>query len=157
MIIKTGDMFELSTGWVLATGNSCVRFNTSIVMGAGAAKELQNRHPETPVIFGDMLARAKIPYGEDNMYQGRRYPRYGLMLYPEKKCGLFQTKYHWRRPSPVSLVEYSINMLTELAVQNPDTIFNVNYPGVGHGGLGRAEVAPLIETMPDNVYVWKFR
>lgn len=159
MIEKTGDMFENpDIGWLIATGNACVKSNMDLVMGAGAAKQLQLLYREAPKVFGDMIANACTPFdSDDNIYLGRRYRRYGMMWYEEKQCGLFQTKYHWRMPSPISLVEYSTECLREVAEDNPDIIFNLNYPAIGHGGLGIKEVTPIIAALPDNVHVWRFK
>ena len=33
--------------------------------------------------------------------------------------------------------------------------FNVNFPGIGNGGLNKVDVLPLLSLLPDNVCIWE--
>jgi len=68
--------------------------------------------------------------------------------------GLFQTKYDFRNPSPLSLIEKSAHNLSSYANQHPDWCFRLNFPGIGYGGLDAGSVLPVLECLPDNVLIF---
>jgi len=83
------------------------------------------------------------------------FSEYGILYDEESKIGAFQTKFHYRTPSPIALVEFSAIMLVGFAkVIKP---VNVNFPGIGLGGLQREEVFNLLKEIwwSDDIIVWE--
>ena len=128
------------TKHILVTTNNCVKSNDCLVMGAGSALDAATRFPNMPEVFGKMVKT--LGY------------RYGLLFDPQHILGGFQTKYHFMDKSTVELIKHSTDKLTEQALAFPDIEFHLCYPGIGFGRLTMDVVKPVIETMPDNVFVW---
>jgi hypothetical protein len=68
--------------------------------------------------------------------------------------GAFQTKTDWRKPSPLPLIQNSINKLRRVAEERPTWTFHLPCPAVSHGGKRVEEVLPMLECLPDNVVVY---
>lgn len=144
MIIKRGNMFEESkANMIFCTTNGVVKRTGELVMGAGAALEMKQRHPGIDKYFGQKLSvGAPCKYG---------------LLYGKTR-GAFQTKLHYKDKSCLELIKYSAEKLAALANQHPQLTFAVNFPGINYGGLKEADVTRVIETiLPNNVEVWKFK
>jgi hypothetical protein len=138
----------------LVTTNSFVRNDGSLVVGAGAAKQ----------------ARQEIT--DDGGYQflaqglGGRVKRtcghlgtYGLLLsegYPSIRVGIFQVKRHWKTDAKLELIGASAMQLLKWTCKRPDARVDLNYPGIGNGGLDKDRVTPIVQELPDTVRVWTF-
>jgi hypothetical protein len=109
-------------------------------MGAGNAKEMRDKYPGVDKWAAEQIA------GKNG--------KYGLIISQRARIGLFQTKYHWRDPSPVELIEYSRAELYKYAVENPNQLIGLPFPGIGHGGRKISEILPIIISLPNNVIVY---
>ena len=142
MLLKTGDMMSLiGIQPVIVTTNSCLKSNHTLVMGAGAAKQLATRIPQLPVTLGQLIKPGDT---------------YGFMYLPHYMAGVFQTKHHWKAPSDLNLIIHSTSMLNQYASVHTHETLNLNFPGIGLGGLPRKAVLPIISTLPDNITVWEY-
>jgi hypothetical protein len=135
------------------TTNSYIREDGSLVMGAGIAKQARNKYPGLAQNLGKKI---RDDCGPAHSTGHRR--RYGLLLPETGSClALFQVKTHWRNNADITLIADSASDLTKhLREKGPNYEVHINYPGIGNGGLDRAEVAPIITPWPDNVHVWTY-
>lgn len=129
----------------IVTGNSFIKKNGELVMGRGAAKSLAFIRPDLPKKFGEIIQRQR----------DRGIKEYYLIMVGA--FGLFQVKYGWWEEAKLNLIETSCAKLISLALTNPNCEFNINYPGIGNGGLREEDVFGYIKEFPDNVTVWKFK
>lgn len=140
---QIGNMWQEKADIYLATTNSVINSNGELVMGAGVAKQMKLRYPESPRLFAE------------SMMNNPGYQKYGVIIIKHLGIGAFQTKYDWMNsPSPIGLIEYSTNKLIEYCKNNPKTTIFLPYPGIGHGGLTKDLVKPIIERLPDAVTIW---
>lgn len=123
------------------TANSCIRQNNALVMGAGNAKAFKETYPNVDIEFGKRINHLS----EFNV----KFLGYGKGL-----LGAFQTKIDWKNNTPMNVLINSIEKLTYVANNNPYWIFHLPCPAIGRGGLEREVVFSLIETLPDNVYIY---
>ncbi|MBW3636714.1 MAG: hypothetical protein KY445_09675 [Armatimonadetes bacterium] len=146
MQIITGDIWDElgKADLILIPTNSTLSPRGELVMGAGVAKQAKEHFPMAPYWFG-----RKINARRD----------YGIVTYPESWkwfsfwLGAFQTKYNWRNPSPLELIERSTKKLDAKA-----SLFDriaMPMPGTGLGGLTESDVLPILEKLPDNVFIYK--
>jgi hypothetical protein len=132
---------------ILFTANNTLNAKGELVMGAGAAREAKERFPDLPRFLGYQIASKTGDYGVVSTmvpYQGGR-----------QRIAAFQTKRHWKSPSPLDLLKLSCEKLAGYAKQFPVQRIALNYPGIGLGGLTESDVLPLLETLPDNVFVYR--
>lgn len=142
--------------YICFTANSFVKNNGALVMGAGFAKTIKDKFIDIDFKFGAIVNDVKeVVNIHRTSYDilKRDFPRYGLVFVDN--IGAFQTKYAFNNKSPIELVQFSTEKLKEFAENNPDKIIGLNYPGIGLGGLQEEQVLPLIETLPDNVLIYK--
>lgn len=142
MNIRYGNMWDhySEAGLFCITTNSTIKRNGELVMGAGIAREARDRFPDLAAKAGKLITPLST---------------YGLIIIG--KIGLFQTKKHFADNSPLDLIKYSTDKLCEFALAFPDQIIYLNYPGINHGRLTEELVSPVIQCLPDNVTVWKFK
>jgi len=140
-IFKTGEMFQ-AAGYLIVTTNSFLTSEVKLVMGRGAAWILKMKVPGIDWIFGRIIYETCGHLG-----------RYGLLFH--HRYGALQVKYRFDEKARVDLIEFSLEKLAEKADEFPKSRFNINYPGIGNGRLSKEEVGPLLEVLPDNVYVWE--
>ena len=154
MILEKGDMFD-SWGkcdlW-LFTACSHLSWQGELTMGAGIAKEVKNKWPRLPGIMGATLQGRG--YGDESDY-GVCVPIYVPGLVGRSKIGAFQTKWHWKEPSSLALIGYSVVKLQTLCQYGGLSCVHLNFPGIGCGGLDRDHVLPIISELPDSVHVWE--
>lgn len=150
MILEYGDMWQIydKTDLFLITANSTLNSRGELVMGAGIAKQAKYRYPQLPKMFGTKIIRHKSDF-------------YGLMvcweMMPEIKIGLFQTKYNWEDKSPPNIIFKSTYELLVFAEHYTTMRVDLNFPGIGFGGLTKAEVMPIVSILPDSVHIWEYR
>ena len=140
-VFKTGEMFH-ARGYIIVTTNSFLTSEMRLVMGRGAAWRLKMKVPEIDRLFGNMIFALCGHLG-----------RYGILFH--KRYGALQVKYRFDEKARVDLIEFSLGKLAEIARKSPKLKFNVNYPGIGNGGLSKSDVRPLLDVLPDNVFVWE--
>ncbi len=149
MILKWGDMWDIFdyTDYFCITTNASVNTDGQLVMGKGIAKEAAERFSYLPEEFGKAL-----------VHMGKVGKRYGLYLQERRafsRIVAFQVKYKWQQKADPLLIAYSTGQLAWLAEREPSKRFDLNFPGIGNGGLSQAEVYAIIKDLPDNVFVWK--
>ena len=140
-IFKTGEMFHAS-GYLIVTTNSFLTSEVKLAMGRGAAWILKMKVPGIDRVFGKRISETCGHLG-----------RYGLLFH--HRYGALQVKYRFDQKARVDLIEFSLKKLAEIARKSPESKFNINYPGIGNGGLRKPEVSPLLYILPDNVFVWE--
>jgi len=140
-IFKTGEMFK-APGLKIVTANSfIIKRQQKLLMERGAALELRQMVPNIELSFGKMIIQTCGHLGV-----------YGLLM--NGKYGAAQIKYDFRDKADINLIAFSMAFLADEAKTNR-YIYNINYPGIGHGGLSKEEVKPLLAILPDNVCVWE--
>jgi len=131
---------------LLFTANSVLTRSGALVMGAGAARALRDRIPGVDRVLGRRLAAAGAP------------AVYGLLVVRGRRIriGAFQTKRHWREPSDLELIRLATRRLLAYLEDHPEVRrVDLNFPGVGLGGLSERTVRPILEALPPFVHVWK--
>ena len=121
------------------TGNSFVKRNGALVMGRGAARQVRDSYPGVDREFG----RHIIHLGD-----------YGIIVLSERNLGVFQVKRNFSAKAELGLIQNSIATLTTYAETFQRAIY-MNYPGIGNGGLMQTDVAPLLQNLPNNVFLYK--
>lgn len=134
------------------TANSMVK-NGNLLMGGGAALAAREAFPLVDSSLGKEIQKTifdqKYGYVEtefQHRFIGDWYSFY---------IGAFQTKTIVMLPSSLELIELATNELCKVAEKRQNSTFRLNYPGIGLGGLNPEEVQPIIERLPDNVWVYK--
>ena len=148
MILKEGNMFArlgVSDTVVLVTTNSAVKISGELVMGKGAALEAQRHAPGIAADFGQTVMSACGAGGFYGVIFSTSSPR----------LGAFQVKWHWSQDANINLIQASTAMLKVIAMMSHGKRFNLNFPGIGYGGLKRGRVLSIIKDLPDNVAVWE--
>ncbi len=140
-IFQVGHMFRAS-GFIIVTTNSFLTSEVKLVMGRGAAYDLKVIVPGIDLIFGKMINETCGHLG-----------RYGLIFH--ERYGAAQVKYRFNEKARLDLVRYSMTRLSTVANRDEKSFYNINYPGIGNGGLKEHEVRPILEMLPINVHVWK--
>jgi len=150
---RFGDMwqeFGKPATIVLVTTNSVITRN-GLVMGKGSALEAAKRFPGIRMSLAKKL--------KELGFQSGTFPTkiwYGVLVSKNNQIGIFQTKFDWRSPSGLDIVRFSCKMLREIALKHPDMTYHLPFPGVGNGGLPEELVLPILMTLPDNVFVWRY-
>lgn len=116
---------------VVVTTNGMIRNDGKAVMGAGIALQAAQRFLELPLLLADALRK----YGNQTFY------------YPNRNLFTFPTKYDWKMPSDLSLIEKSAIQLAEMLTRGPYSHLRVILPkpGCGHGKLSWAQVEPILD------------
>lgn len=132
----------------LVTTNSFVRRDGALVMGRGAAKQLALLYPILPFQLGRRIQASCGHLGEYNI--GVLTNGSGVSL------GAFQVKFNFADEADLELIQRSADELHRIACED-GRVFHVNFPGIGNGRLSIDDVMPIVETLPDNVNVWRFK
>jgi hypothetical protein len=115
---------------VVVTTNDVIKKDGRAVMGAGIALQAAQRFPDLPLLLADGLKK----YGNQLLY----YPNWNLFTFP--------TKYDWKMPSDLALIERSAIQLASFLLQEDYAYLRVimTKPGCGHGKLSWAQVEPIL-------------
>jgi hypothetical protein len=127
----------------LFTGNPVIKNNGAIVMGRGAAKQVRDSYPGVDLAFGIKLIEKPLA------------PLVWVTLFSQMHLGWFKVKYHWRDDAELSVIAESSIQLGTIAIQRPQYTFHMNYPGIGNGNLRLDDVQNVLNTLPDNVWIYK--
>lgn len=145
-IFRTGNIWDHyeECDHLCITTNATTTTKGKLVMGAGIAKQARDMFKGIDSDFGEQIKNAE-------------FPKYGL-LFSQKfpKLIAFQVKFFYAEDARYDLIDFSSEQLMYLARENPDKTYFLNYPGIGNGGLLASDVAPLLESLPDNVTVWSY-
>lgn len=137
---------------LIVTTNGAIKKNGELVMGRGAALQLKRINPFIAKRFGQAIT---------NYYNSHTGKIYGLLLldfntiFDKTIFGMFQVKYHYKDKASLDLIQTSAARLGVVARAFPEKLFDLNFPGIGNGGLSRKEILPIIKNLPDNVFVWE--
>lgn len=150
MKLCIGDMWEQwdePNALFVVTCCSIVRSDGALTMGRGIAKAMRDKIPDLAPRVGQIISLR--PDGD----------RYGLLVIDMHghRIGLFQVKEHFKDRADLDLIKMSASRLCAWCERHPDVAVNLNFPGIGHGHRSEEEVLPLLETLPDQVNVWKFK
>lgn len=144
MILCSGDMWEEfnTSDLFLVTTNSWITKEGKLVMGRGIAREARDRFPGLDKTLGMKI---------------KHLSKYGLLVsdsWPKKVLGAFQVKYDFKDLASLELIEYSVWCLQKFL--NDHTVMNVNlnFPGIGNGGLDPLDVLDIVSVLPYNVALW---
>ena len=158
MILETGDMWSVfgkGDLW-LFTGNSYITKKDELVMGCGLALEVKTRYPDVPGLLVEAIHQPRF---RDGFEIGMAWSIYGLAVIPFEpangRVGVFQVKHHFRDKALLSLIGHSVLKLIEaIRIRELERV-DLNFPGIGYGGLYRAHVLPIISELPDSVHIWE--
>lgn len=119
------------------------------VMGAGISRQVAERYPETPDLYGQAIVR-KIAPGRQ-IAPGRALGPIDcvgrvVMVDHDHRIVFLPTKYHWRRPSVISLLDRGLQELAGIMREHREMRVAMPRIGAGLGGLDwPRQVLPLIE------------
>ena len=145
---KFGDIWEAwgtPKSLFVASTNAMVNSKGKLVMGRGIARQLAERCPTIPALAAKLRQK-----------KGKRYGFLSVGQHDNQEIGLFQVKYHWREPANLLLIQYSIACMMNFIENKPIETINMNFPGIGNGHRAISEIEPLLGTLPDNVFIWRF-
>lgn len=141
MQYRTGDIWEIARtekAWVVVPTNTVIRKDGSAVMGAGLAKEADDRFPGLAARLGVHIAR----------HRERLY-------FDASRVICLPTKRNWRDPSTMDLVEngcYELAFIGRVLddVESKQLIL-VPRLGCGLGGLNwERQVRPVVDSILDS-------
>lgn len=134
------------------TGNSFCTVKHEVVMGRGLAREVRDRFKFIPNVFFQSIPGHLSTYGFVTL-PGTRSMEIEEDTHYCTICA-FQVKRHYMDPAIPSLIGYSTEMMRKYALDSPNEIFLLNFPGIGNGKLHKSMVLPIIRSLPDNVWVF---
>lgn len=133
------------------TTNQIIKKNKTAVMGAGIAKIINDRYPETAVLLGKYLSLEK----ESNF----KYVHF-LGRYEYNRILSFQTKYHWKDDSNIELIIKSCYELIEIYDKkyiNNNLPIYLPLPGCSNGRLNidfvKENINPILNKI-DNLFIF---
>lgn len=140
---------------ILVTANSYINNAGRLVMGRGAAREAAIRWPSLPRQLADWIVKFGPGHlGEYGVIFVLDIVAFsGLVTFDPMDIGVFQVKRHFKDNADPELIRRSVDKLNEDA-ERYDRIA-LNFPGIGNGRLREEDVKPLLESLPDNVVIYK--
>lgn len=130
------DYYDKPDHVICITTNGIVKNNGECVMGRGCALEATRKVPGIAKVLGQHIkSHGNVP------------------VFLVRNILSFPVKHHWRDEADISLIERSANWLEAFADYHPMTTFILPRPGCGNGRLTWEQVKPVIEFLPDNVWV----
>ena len=128
---------------VFFTSNSTLNNKGELVMGAGNALAMKEAYPQAPKMFADMV---------------KLYPSRRIHITNPSLCGgmigSFQTKIHWRNPTPLNILMESIRQLNIISMLYTKITYHLPCPAINHGGMKEEDVLKLLDELPNNVLVY---
>lgn len=122
---------------ICITTNGTLKTNGCGVMGRGCAAEAKARIPEIDRVLGDAIRQ------NGNHFQ---------LLVPS--IWAFPVKHNWWEQASLELIAHSAeDLAAQAALAHPEIKFILPRPGCGNGRLTWAEVRPIMEQLPDNVWI----
>jgi len=138
-----GDMWGVyeKTDAFCITTNSYIKSNGAVVMGRGIAKAARDRFDGIDKELGSKIEHLSS---------------YGLCTASRGVVVAFQVKRHFKEKADLMLIANAALSLRRIANRYPNKRFDLNFPGIGNGGLSVSKVRPAVEVLPENVHVWRF-
>lgn len=149
MILEKGNMWSIfpATHIFMITTNPVIKNNGGVVMGRGIAKQAKDRWKRLPFVFGKNLQKS----GYRNI--GRIGDFNGTSIW------WFMVKSHWAENAKLDIIQASTDMLDENFGNGIEKELrlrvDLNFPGIGNGGLEREAVLPILQKLPDNIHIWE--
>ncbi len=138
MIVWQGDGNLLNDhGWT-----QLCPINAVGVMGAGLAKVMRRSHPGLFERYYDVYAPISPAAWRVGVEARARILTHTTM--PTGKVLLFCSKYHWRDPSPMELIDANLVTLARDWESLGIKQLSMPLPGTGLGGLPRHQVEELV-------------
>jgi hypothetical protein len=128
-----GNLWSANADIIFVTTNSSLTQDGRLVMGKGAAKQAAMRHPMLPSVAGTFI---------------RHLSKYGILVFPQYRIGLFQVKYDFKEPAKFELIDHSMYVLSKFMEAYKGNVV-LNFPGIGAGNLERKDVLRLLEGYRD--------
>ena len=150
MLEVTGDFWEygfnpfLAYDALVCTTNHIVKNNGKLVMGAGIAKDFRDKFTDLDLKWGNRLNRKKHVLGVMAEQVDGLHRIYAVS---------FPTKYDWRHPSSIDLIENSAKVLAGLTDLMGWNRVLMTRPGCGCGGLEWSKVKPVIAPLLNDRFV----
>lgn len=168
MILEKGNIIKIipHTNMLCFTANSTLTARRTLVMGAGFAYTVKYRFPKIDLAIGrKIISLAKHPGKTFTEYW--YHAEYGVVdvTWFDRMSGRmvvvspFQVKYYYGDMARIDLIGRSLDSLMLFVEQNkladnPNFRVDLNYPGIGFGGLSHQVVRPFLERAPDWLHVW---
>lgn len=128
------DFFGKPNKIICITTNGFVKKNGEAVMGRGCAAEAKLRIPQIAAMLGYHLTKhGNLPY---------RVPAAPILTFP--------VKHNWWEEADLKLIRDSAKFLASC---DHSLTYILPRPGCGNGRLTWEQVKPVIEFLPDNVWV----
>lgn len=127
------------------TTNCTVKWNGQAVMGKGCAKEAAQKIPGIAKHLGEFIDT----FGPNAGYFAQVAPKEEWA----HKVIVFPVKYQYWLSADLDLIRGSALWLRTDATINTNHIYILPRPGCGAGGRKWREVYPLVQDLPDNVWV----
>lgn len=138
MLEVTGNLWTYPADFRVITTNGSIRRDGLAVMGRGCAREATERYPT--------LQRELGLYLKQHGNRGRFFDKYNLFTFPVKHC--------WNEWADVGLIERSTVWFTRQLLKSCSYV--MPRPGCGNGHLSWDLIRPILEPLPDNVFVITF-
>ena len=136
--------YEPQSVCIVVPTNGMLNQFGDMVMGKGVAKQAVEQIPGVDKEMG----RALLLHGN--------FPYVCAMKHKDGRMVMsFPTKNHWRDKALPHLIARSSRDLHSIALLNPQRAYILPRPGCGNGGLEWDDVRPLVEHLPNNVFVIK--
>lgn len=145
--VKTNifDMPANHTEAVCITTNGMIKSFGRAVMGAGIAKEANNRYQLDHELANHLVKAGNVPC----LFEKSGNNGCFLISFP--------TKHDWRDKSDISLIRRSAILLSELCDRHQITKCYLTPPGCGCGNLDWKDVEPAISDVLDDRFIILFR
>jgi O-acetyl-ADP-ribose deacetylase (regulator of RNase III) len=139
MLLLSEDLFciqhDRPIDLLIIPTNSTLKKDGSLVMGAGVAKQANQRYRGVAQKAGGAIVSKRKQWGEYNFF---------VVSVNMGRVGLLQTKINWKDPSPPELVKRSLQALAKHMRSNTETVA-MPVVGAGLGGLERSSCLSMIE------------
>ena len=138
-----GDIFDYIgiADAICVTTNGIVKKNGELVMGAGIAKAMANKYPDLAKVLGKKVNTT----GKNIVFKGiEAKDNNGTYVLS------FPTKNDYRSKSDLELIRRSAIRLKYLADIHKLNNIIIPYPGIGCGGLKKADVVNLLKDILDD-------
>lgn len=146
MILEKGNMWSVfgRTDIFMITTNPIIKKDGSVVMGRGIALQVKEAFPTLPYDFAEAL------YREEYRNIGE------IGNYDNQDIWWFMVKDHWANKASLNIIDKSVDQLKYGFGWIKPARVDLNFPGIGNGGLNREEVLPYLYELPDNVHIWEY-
>lgn len=157
MIIEYGDMWDQwgNTDLFVITTNAYICNDGKLAMGRGMARDAKINLPSIDFRLGCTI-KCRLDCGITYSGVTGDY-NFVTLLQDGQEVAAFQVKRHFKDNADIPLIRKACQGLCEWIAQHPKPVrVDMNFPGIGYGGLSEAEVFRAIgHVLPDSVHVWK--